>query len=110
MNRGHTEFELCLAWLESIELIPLVNKSSDVMQVGEQDALGGEMGRTVIDLAMFLFSSRRRHTRLQGDWRRVLFRSCSDFTSTAGCAAALPPPGPNTSAAPSSSCAFHDVI
>src|SRR6266403_1981134 len=36
--------------------------------------------------------------------------ACSDFTSTAGCAAALPPPGPNTSAAPSSSCAFHDVI
>src|SRR5437867_8034297 len=36
--------------------------------------------------------------------------ACSDFTSTAGCAAALPPPGPNTSTAPSSSCAFHDVI
>src|SRR5215208_642598 len=35
--------------------------------------------------------------------------ACSDFTSTAGCAAAWPPPGPNTSAAPLSSCAFHDV-
>src|SRR3981189_1708567 len=35
--------------------------------------------------------------------------ACTDFTSTAGCAAPLPP-GPNTSAAPSSSCAFHDVI
>src|SRR3990167_2287026 len=35
--------------------------------------------------------------------------ACSDFTSTAGCAAPLPP-GPNTSAAPPSSCAFHDVI
>src|SRR5213075_3514329 len=35
--------------------------------------------------------------------------ACSDFTSTAGCAAA-PPPGPNTSAAPLSSWAFHDVI
>src|ERR1700692_451225 len=34
----------------------------------------------------------------------------SDFTSTAGCAPPLPPPEPNTSAAPSSSCAFHDVI
>src|SRR6266481_7871348 len=34
----------------------------------------------------------------------------SDFTSTADCAAPLPPPGPKTSAAPSSSCAFHDVI
>src|SRR6266545_6885060 len=36
--------------------------------------------------------------------------ACSDFTSTAGCPAPLPPPGPNTSAAPPSSCAFHDVI
>ena len=36
--------------------------------------------------------------------------ACSDFTSTAGCAAPLPPPGPKTSAAPPSSCAFHDVI
>src|SRR5205814_9908704 len=36
--------------------------------------------------------------------------ACSDFTSIVGSAAALPPPGPNTSAAPPSSCAFHDVI
>src|SRR6185295_2783993 len=36
--------------------------------------------------------------------------ACSDFTSTAGGSAPLPPPGPKTSAAPSSSCAFHDVI
>src|SRR5881396_1431746 len=36
--------------------------------------------------------------------------ACSDFTSTAGVAGALPPPGPNTSAAPPSSWAFHDVI
>src|SRR6266849_3730027 len=36
--------------------------------------------------------------------------ACSDFTSMAGSAAALPPPGPNTSAAPPSSCAFHEVI
>src|SRR5450631_3720589 len=36
--------------------------------------------------------------------------ACSNFTSTAGCALPLPPPGPNTSAAPSSSCAFHVVI
>src|SRR6202051_2032626 len=36
--------------------------------------------------------------------------ACSDFTSTAGCAAPLPPPGPNTSEAPPSNCAFHDVI
>src|ERR1700683_972605 len=36
--------------------------------------------------------------------------ACSDFTSTAGCAVSLPPPGPNTSAAPPSNCAFHDVI
>src|SRR5438105_9334392 len=36
--------------------------------------------------------------------------ACSDFTSTAGGAAALLPPGPKTSAAPPSSCAFHDVI
>src|ERR1700731_2184710 len=36
--------------------------------------------------------------------------ACSDFTSTAGCPAPLPPPGPKTSAAPSSSCAFHPVI
>src|SRR4051812_9842025 len=36
--------------------------------------------------------------------------ACSDFTSIAGAAVALPPPGPNTSDAPSSSCAFHDVI
>src|ERR1039458_363748 len=34
----------------------------------------------------------------------------SDFTSTAGCAAPLLPPAPKTSAAPPSSCAFHDVI
>jgi hypothetical protein len=31
----------------------------------------------------------------------------SDFTLMAGCAPPLPPPEPNTSAAPSSSCAFH---
>src|SRR5271154_6055255 len=36
--------------------------------------------------------------------------ACSDFTSTAGCTAPLPPPGPKTSAAPPSSCAFHAVI
>src|ERR1700716_2792429 len=36
--------------------------------------------------------------------------ACSDFTSTAGGAAPLPPPGPKTSAAPPSSCAFQDVI
>src|SRR6201991_3566598 len=36
--------------------------------------------------------------------------ACSDFTSTTGSAAALPAAGPNTSAAPPSSCAFHDVI
>ena len=36
--------------------------------------------------------------------------ACSDFTSMAGCAAPLPSPGPKTSAAPPSSCAFHDVI
>ena len=36
--------------------------------------------------------------------------ACNDFTSTAGCAVPLPPPGPKTSAAPPSSCAFHDVI
>src|SRR5688500_11904994 len=36
--------------------------------------------------------------------------ACSDFTSTTGGADPLPlPPGPNTSAAPPSSCAFHDV-
>src|SRR5438105_15325233 len=35
--------------------------------------------------------------------------ACSDFTSTVGCDAPLPP-GPKTSAAPPSSCAFHDVI
>jgi hypothetical protein len=35
--------------------------------------------------------------------------ACSDFTSTAGGAMAWPPPGPNTSAASPSSCAFHDV-
>src|SRR4029453_2029102 len=35
--------------------------------------------------------------------------ACSDFTSTAGCAA-VPPPGPKTSAAPLSRSAFHDVI
>src|SRR6185503_15541265 len=34
--------------------------------------------------------------------------ACSDFTSTAGGAAPLP--GPKTSAAPPSSCAFHVVI
>src|SRR5208283_5371237 len=33
--------------------------------------------------------------------------ACSDFMSTAGCAA-CPPPAPNTPAAPLSSCAFHD--
>jgi hypothetical protein len=36
--------------------------------------------------------------------------ACNDFTSMAGCVAPLPPPGPKTSAAPPSSCAFHDVI
>src|SRR6202035_3143034 len=36
--------------------------------------------------------------------------ACRYSTSTAGCPAPLPPPGPKTSAAPSSSCAFHDVI
>src|SRR5213080_1579641 len=36
--------------------------------------------------------------------------ACSDFTSTVGGSAPLPPPGPKTSAAPPSSCAFHDVI
>src|SRR5499425_979119 len=35
--------------------------------------------------------------------------ACSAFTSTAG-SAALPPPGPKTSAAPLSSSAFHCVI
>src|SRR5271166_6042066 len=42
--------------------------------------------------------------------RRSRILACSDFTSTAGCAVAWPPPGPKTSAAPLSSCAFHDVI
>src|SRR4029077_7663244 len=36
--------------------------------------------------------------------------ACSDFTSIAGATAALLPPGPNTSDAPFSSSAFHDVI
>src|SRR6266487_3113403 len=36
--------------------------------------------------------------------------ACSDFTSTAAGDAPWPPPGPKTSDAPSSSCAFHDVI
>jgi hypothetical protein len=36
--------------------------------------------------------------------------ACSDFTSMAGSADASPPRGQNTSAAPPSSCAFHDVI
>src|SRR3954465_8210144 len=35
--------------------------------------------------------------------------ACSDFTSTAGWAATLPLPGPNTAAAEPSSCAFHVV-
>src|SRR4051794_25853372 len=35
--------------------------------------------------------------------------ACSDFTSTAGVIGAVLPV-PNTSAAPPSSCAFHDVI
>src|SRR5207253_5425847 len=35
--------------------------------------------------------------------------ACSDFTSRAGSLAPLPLPGPNTSAAPPSSCVFHDV-
>src|SRR5258708_39399404 len=33
-----------------------------------------------------------------------------DFTSTTGWAGPLPPPGPDTSAAPPSSCPFPDVI
>src|ERR1035441_5066172 len=36
--------------------------------------------------------------------------ACNDFTSMAGCDAPLLPPAPKTSAAPPSSCAFHDVI
>src|SRR6267154_5460569 len=36
--------------------------------------------------------------------------ACSDFTSIAGSVVAVPPPGPKTSAAPPSSCAFHVVI
>src|SRR5476649_886870 len=36
--------------------------------------------------------------------------ACNDFTSMAGSCAAPLPSGPNTSAAPPSSCAFHDVI
>jgi hypothetical protein len=36
--------------------------------------------------------------------------ACNDFTSTAADAAPLPPPEPKTSAAPPSSCGFHDVI
>src|SRR6267154_659396 len=36
--------------------------------------------------------------------------ACSDFTSTAGVTCVPPPPGPKTSAAPPSSCAFHEVI
>src|SRR5262245_2216591 len=35
--------------------------------------------------------------------------ACSDFTSTARSAVPPPLPGPNTSVAPPSSCAFHDV-
>src|SRR5499433_4287302 len=35
--------------------------------------------------------------------------ACSDFMSTAGSAIPPPLPGPNTFAAPPSSCAFHDV-
>src|SRR6202011_4601948 len=35
--------------------------------------------------------------------------ACSDFTSMAGCAVPPPAPGPKTSAAPPSSCVFHDV-
>src|SRR5476649_2151388 len=36
--------------------------------------------------------------------------ACNDFTSMTGSCAAALPPGPNTSAAAPSSCAFHDVI
>src|SRR5687767_14766870 len=36
--------------------------------------------------------------------------ACRAFTSTGGLAGADPPQGPNTSAAPPSSCAFHVVI
>src|SRR5271167_667833 len=36
--------------------------------------------------------------------------ACSDFKSTAAVAGPVPAKGPNTPAAPSSSCAFHCVI
>src|SRR5712691_3424887 len=36
--------------------------------------------------------------------------ACSAFTSTGGADCAVPPPAPNTSAAPPSSCAFQVVI
>src|SRR6266545_6451457 len=36
--------------------------------------------------------------------------ACRAFTSTAGADCVVPPPGPNTSAAPPSSCAFQVVI
>src|SRR5688500_19840705 len=57
-------------------------------------------------LQLFFFASRRRHTRLQGDWefRRVLFRSAGSRTG-AGTSTSTPPTASTTAANPARSIA-----
>lgn len=48
---NYINYKHSYAWQTAIDLIPLVNRLSDDLPAGEGDSLGGELRRTVIDLA-----------------------------------------------------------
>lgn len=45
------DYKSSYAWQEAIELIPKVNRLSEDLPAADQDSMGGELRRTVIDLA-----------------------------------------------------------